>query len=275
MPKHKTKRRKHNIAATADKYVYYQRSVQEPGHEVGFFLRAYRDAYHAKPTLLREDFCGTFAVCCEWVKAGSDHQAVGVDLDPEPLTWGRDHNLAKLDQEEQSRVKLLQQDVRDVTAPKADVLAAENFSYWIFKTRAELVTYFQAARANLKAKGVFVLDLMGGGSIMKEDQRDIKKYKGFKYIWEQVRFDPITHACKFHIHFKFKDGSKLEKAFTYDWRMWTVPELCELILEAGFKKAEVYWEGTDEKTGEGDSDFKRRKNVTPDDCWIAYVVGVK
>ena len=58
-----------------------------------------------------------------------------------------------------------------------------------------------------------------------------------------------------HIHFSFPDGSKIKKAFTYDWRLWTLPEIRELLLEAGFQRATVYWEGTNEETEEGDGEF--------------------
>ena len=44
--------------------------------------------------------------------------------------------------------------------------------------------------------------------------------------------NPITHATTCHIHFKFPDGSKLKKAFTYEWRLWTAPEIRELLLVA-------------------------------------------
>ena len=40
--------------------------------------------------ILREDFCGTFAICCEWAKSGATFEAHGVDLDPEPLQYGKE-----------------------------------------------------------------------------------------------------------------------------------------------------------------------------------------
>jgi len=32
----------------------------------------------------------------------------------------------------------------------------------------------------------------------------------------------------------------LDRAFSYYWRMWTLPELQELLQEAGFVKVTVY-----------------------------------
>ena len=262
-------------ADRADKYDLYQLSVQVPDYEAIFLNRVYNEAYGEPARVLREDFCGTFAICCEWVKKGQFREAIGVDLDPEPLDWGREHNLAPLKPAQKKRVTLMQADVREVAGPKADVVAAENFSWWIFKTRDELLEYFRAAHANLKKKGVFVLDLMGGSDVQVEEQEDVHKYKGFRYVWEEERFDPVSHHCRFHIHFKFKDGSALKEAFTYDWRLWSIPEGRELLLEAGFKDVHVYWEGTDPKTGEGNDIYDRVTEAPADAVWIAYLVAVK
>ena len=137
-------KKKLTLAEKADKFQCYQKSVQTPEHEVEFFEQAYREANGQKiPVSLREDFCGTFAVCCEWVQSKRERTALGVDLCDETLQWGRDHNLVKLSEEEQSRVRLLEQDVRKRNRPAVDVLAAQNFSFWLFKTRSELLDYFK------------------------------------------------------------------------------------------------------------------------------------
>ena len=44
---------------------------------------------------------------------------------------------------------------------------------------------------------------------------------------------------------------------TQSWR--------ELLLEAGFREVEVYWEGTDEETGEGDGKFRVRRHANASD----------
>ena len=109
----KTKSGKKTLAEKADKFTCYQKSVQTPEHEVEFFEQAYREANgRKKPMTLREDFCGTFAVCCEWVKSNRKRTSLGVDLCGDTLQWGREHNLIKLNDSQKSRLKLLQQDVR-------------------------------------------------------------------------------------------------------------------------------------------------------------------
>ena len=97
---------------------------------------------------------------------------------------------------------------------------------------------------------------------------------GFTYIWEQAEFHPVTNHMRCHIHFKFPDGSKIKKAFTYEWRLYTAPEIRDLLLEAGFSKVTVYWEGEDED-GEGNGEFTPDAEGTPDLAWIAYIVAEK
>lgn len=271
-------KKKKTLAQKADKFLCYQKSVQSADHEVDFFEQAYKDVYRKRPFSLREDFCGTFAVCCEWVKSHNKRTAIGVDLCAETIQWGRDHNLAKLTDGQQTRIRLLEQDVRKRNRPQVDVLAAQNFSFWIFKTRAEVIEYFKVARANLKREGIMVTDMMGGGDCFIEgqtDKRTIKKGKrGFKYHWTQDRFDPVTHDARFSISFKFRDGSRLKDAFVYEWRFWSIPEVREMLAEAGFSESHVYWEQEDED-GNETNEWDRAVAVSSVPCWIAYIVAVK
>ena len=100
------------------------------------------------------------------------------------------------------------------------------------------------------------------------------KYDDFTYVWDQASYHPVTGEMVCHIHFKFPDGSKIKKAFTYEWRLWTLPELCELLEEAGFRNPTVYWEGTDED-GDGDGVFTPETKGEADAGWIAYIVAEK
>lgn len=278
MPSPKSRRRSSDqptLAAQADRYALYLKAVQAPEFEVRLLDRMYRKVFNRPARVLREDFCGTFAVCCEWARSGPERLAIGVDIDPKPLTWGREHNLARIKPEQQSRVRLLQQDVRRINSPKADIVAAENFSYWIFKTRTELLRYFKAAYRNIADEGIMVVDLVGGSDMWKEEQEDVTRHRGFKYVWREQRIDPITHDCTFHIHFRFKDGSELKRAFEYHWRLWTVPEVRDLLAEAGFAATTVYWEGTERATGKGNSIFRPCRSAPAERSWIGYIVAQK
>ena len=272
--KSKGKKSKLTMADKADKFVCYQKSVQSPEHEVEFFIRAYRDCFKKTPYSLREDFCGTFSVCCNWVTSSSKRTAIGVDYCEETLQWGRENNLIKLSDAQQKRVRLIQQDVRKRNRPRADVLAAQNFSFWIFKTREEVVEYFKIARANLNPEGIMVMDMMGGYECFKEghtDKRKIKKgKKGFSYHWKQVSYNPINHDAEFNINFKFADGSKMKKAFVYEWRFWSIPEVREMLVEAGFTESHVYWDTEEDE--EKDSVWKRSETASSDPSWVNYIV---
>jgi len=282
MSQKKKKKSKSNISLQVDKYDLYLRSVQSPDTETEFFNRVYRKEYKKHALVLREDFCGTFAVSCHWVKSRDDRQAVCVDIDPEPLEWGKTYNLSKLDQIAQKRIELIEDDVLKAGGPKADILAAQNFSFWIFKTREQLRNYFEVVRDNLKDQGVAVLDMMGGAESLEEDHEDHRDIdedpivpgspKEFTYIWDQVRHDPITHDSLFRIHFEFEDGSMLKKAFEYRWRWWSIPEVRELLAEAGFSRSDVYWDVAPE---DEDDDYRKKDKAPNDPAWVSYIVAIK
>lgn len=271
------KHNKQTLADKADKYDCYQQSVQEPEHEIDIFDQAFREAYNRKALKLREDFCGTFAVCCYWVESDSKRSAWGIDLCEETLQWGKNNNLNKLKGKDSRRVTVMEQDVRERSTPQVDVLAAQNFSFWIFKTREEVLEYFKVAYANLASEGVIVMDMMGGRDCYDSDLVDkrtiVKGKKGFKYHWEQAYFNPVNSHCKFYIHFKFADGSKMKKAFQYDWRFWTIPEVRELLMEAGFKDTVVYWE--EDTEDDEDATWSKVDEAPNDYSWLCYVVGIK
>jgi hypothetical protein len=129
--------------------------------------------------------------------------------------------------------------------------------------------YFEAVRVSLAEGGIFVCDVYGGWESQQPmlEPRPIKG--GFTYVWDQDKFDPITHDVENHIHFEFKDGTKLKKAFSYYWRYWTMPELTELLKEAGFSNVTVHW---DVAESEDDEDYQPSKSAENQAGWLAYIV---
>lgn len=256
-----------------DKYHYYLESVQNPEGDVEFFLKTFKEIKKKTPKVLREDFCGTFAICCEWAKLDKNFKAYGVDLDKEPIEYGKKNYLSKLSEDQQSRVKILNKNVLDKNLPSADIIAALNFSYYLFKERKLLKKYFENCLRTLNKGGLFIIDCFGGsqsqGVIEEETQ-----FKDFSYFWDQINFNPITYEAEFFIHFKLKNQPKIERVFYYDWRVWTIPELIDLLKEVGFKNPTVYWEGTTPK-GDGDGIFKPSKVGEECDSWIAYIISEK
>lgn len=262
-----------NQKASFDKYEYYQKSVQHPGGDADFIEKAYFEARAKHPRILREDFCAGYALCCEWVRRGPENQAIGVDLDPEPVEYGTAHYLSTLTQDQKSRVRIILNNVLNPELPNADVIAALNFSYYGFKKRTDLLQYFKACRQALGTNGILVLDCFGGSDLNGANEAETV-HDDFSYFWDQENFNPITHEAMFHIHFKRKGEKKRMNVFTYDWRVWTIPELRDLMEEAGFKESRVYWEGTDED-GDGNGEFVRSETGEEGcESWVAYIVGL-
>lgn len=258
-----------------DKYYYYTDSVQTPELDVAFMKRVYNELNDCEPRVFREDFCGTFANCCEWVKLGDEFVAHGVDLDAEPLSYGRQHYYSKLKEKQQSRLHVHEANVLQASLPRADLVCALNFSYFIFKTRSELKAYFQNAFNTLNEKGVFVCDCFGGSECYETNEEVTWSNDGtYRYFWDQAHYDPLRNHAIFHIHFKRKGEKKREKVFTYDWRMWSIPEVRDILEEVGFSETHVYWEGTDEN-GEGDGNFERVEKGEECESWISYITAKK
>jgi len=261
-------------AQRADRHALYQQAVQDPVWEMEFVERVFREWRGRAPLRLREDFCGTALAACEWVRRSLQHEAVGVDLDGEVLAWAGEHNVRKLASSAARRLSLMQADVLTADTGPADVLLAFNFSYWIFKERATLRRYFERVRAHLATDGLFMLDAYGGYNAFKE-MSERQDFGRFTYTWDQAEYEPVSGHTTCHIHFSFPDGSRLPRAFSYHWRLWTLPELRELLTEAGFSDVRTYLEGTDPKTGEGDGVFQPAARGEADPAWIAYLVAAR
>ncbi len=256
-----------------DKYYYYNQSVQSADVDVKFFRESYEELKGKLPKTFREDFCGTFKLSCEWVKLNPHFESYGVDLDPEPIEYGKQNYLPELLEDQQKRVHIEQGNVLDAGLPSTDIIAACNFSYFIFKERETLKKYFANNLKALKDDGIFILDIFGGSECYEPNEEETE-HDGFSYYWDQDSWDPVTNEATYFIHFKVKGQKKVKKAFVYDWRMYSIPEIKDILLEAGFKNVHVYWEGTDED-GEGDGEFKRVTKGEDCESWVAYIVAEK
>lgn len=282
MSNHRKKQSK-LTADNADKHALYEGAVQDVADDIRFMRRIFLRHRNRPLLFLREDFCGTASLAAKWVSLNASHTAMGVDIDPEPLDWGLRHHVHLAGQAGR-RLKLLRSDVLACHRPAADAVCAFNFSYFLFKTRAQLRAYFASARQSLKKDGLLYLDAFGGMAAMTtgKDVRSVpdarnpfgEKIPTFIYEWETSHFDVLTHDVKCHIHFELPDGSRMDNAFMYDWRLWTLPEIREVLLEAGFAGVEIYTHGW-KKNGESDDIWRLRKHYENEDGWLAYIVGIR
>lgn len=254
-----------------DKHAYYQQAVQCVEAEIDFVTETFQQLRGRSATTLREDFCGTAQTTCEWVMRDDNHIGYAVDFDPVVLQWGEHNNMMSLTPSQQQRIHLINEDVLTVQTPPMDMVLAMNFSYFIFMTRPEMAQYFKSVHRSLSDDGVFFLDAFGGYEAAKEltEERDCD---GFTYIWEQASFNPITAEMQCYIHFVTDEGVRMDRAFDYRWRLWTLPEITELLSESGFAQVDVYWEGTDEETGEGNDTYTASREGTADAGWVCYIV---
>ncbi len=260
-------------AEGSDIHELYECSVQDPDNEVDIIRQIWKEQRGRTCQSIREDFCGTAAVAMRWVREDPKHTAIGVDLDEDVLHWAQAKIPERLEESQVSRLELIKGDVLSTPSRTVDCLLAHNFSYYIFKQRNALIEYFRVARTHLVDDGLMILDCYGGSDsfLEMEETRDLD---GFSYVWDQHHYDPVTGDVINHIHFVFPDGTRIDKAFTYEWRLWTIPEIREMLLEAGFKDVSVYWEGTDEETEEGNGEWSQVQVGEACEGWIAYIVGV-
>ncbi|MGB1275310.1 MAG: class I SAM-dependent methyltransferase [Nannocystaceae bacterium] len=283
MGKHKGKHKGKNksrktLAQRADRQELYQQTVQAPEADIDFFEKIFAQHRGRKAMSLREDFCGTGLFSTVWCQSDPARTALGIDLSKQTLDWGRENNIEPAGQDVVDRVRMVCGDVRSNEYSAVDMTVAMNFSYCVFQTRAALLEYFKVARKGVKDDGMFVVELYGGMEAIQpvEDERD---YEGFTYVWEQEKYNPIDHSTLCHIHYLFPDGSKLKNAFTYNWRLWSIAEVRELMEEAGFSKVRVYWEEVeDEEDSDDDTDvlggsgeYVEVNEVENQESWLVYI----
>jgi SAM-dependent methyltransferase len=268
-------------AERAERHRLYEASVQCPEADTEFFARVYRELRGRKPLALREDFCGTAKLAVTWCLGDPERRAYGIDLDRATLDWAQEHNLAPRAHRLGGRLKLIRADVRAPQTFRADITCANNFSFCVFKERPALKRYLKRSLQGLKRNGLLFLELFGGTEAIQVIEEE-REYDDFTYVWNQNSYNPITAETICHIHYVFPDGSRIDRAYTYDWRLWTVPELRDLLLEVGFADVRLYWETLEDDPddddmlrGSGEYEDVTEVAVEQQESWLLYVVGVR
>jgi SAM-dependent methyltransferase len=239
------------------------------------YLPLFHKRFTGKPaTAMREDFCGTGRISCDWVKKSPHHRALGLDLDPVPLDYAERVNRAALPAAEREQVTFVRQNVLKPTREKFDVIGAHNFSFFIFHERADLLRYAKAAYASLKRQGTFFLEMAGGEEFVNPgvgtETVKVPGVGNVKYTWEQHPYDPVTKLADYSIHFKLPGGRVFADAFTYHWRLWEIREVREILREAGFRDTKVLW-----PTDETMTEYVEVEHGDDCEVWLAYVVGIR
>lgn len=220
------------------RYDLYELAAQAPVAEAAF-LRA----VHAhNPEVLAEDFAGPCGIARAWLTLADHHRAICTDLDHEPLDHARDRTLRDLGAGALARIDFHSCDVR-TTKGRADIIASLNFAVGELHDRPALLTYLRHALARLHPKGILVCDTYAGPDALvpgSYDQEIDTDHGTVHYTWRQVEADPLTHRVRNAMDFRLPDGKRMPDAFTYDWRLWTIPELRDACREAGFPRTQVF-----------------------------------
>ena len=261
-------------AKNSNRHELYELAVQEVEAECDFIDMVWKSKRGRFASTLREDFCGTAKACTEWARRRTSNHAIGVDLDSSVILWGEHRHRAQLPEAISSRITVLEANVLEVETPGIDTIVAMNFSYFIFKERALLVQYFRRVFESLANDGLFICDGYGGSESHSEVEEE-RHLDGFTYVWDQNVYNPITSNVVNHIHFRFPDGSEIKRAFSYNWRLWSLAEIQDAMTDAGFTATTVYWEGTERDGNTGNGVFKPSMRGEACAGWIAYIVAEK
>jgi SAM-dependent methyltransferase len=261
----------------------YRWAVQDPRVQVTYLSLIHHHGTGRYPRRLREDFAGNAADAVDWLALGGE-RAIAVDIDGRALRWGV-RRARRILGERADRLQVVEADVRTVgppRVPKVDVVAALNFSALVLHERRDMLGYLRRVRGGLRPGGVFVMSVFGGPLRMRPwvRRRTIRRkaqyaveppLPPFEYVWQQRSFDPLTARLDCRLHFVLREGGRrrtLRDAFRYDCRVWTVPELRDLLREAGFRKTEVWQHRTRGRRGV----FEPTARLDGPG-WVAYVVG--
>lgn len=259
-----------------DRFECYELCVQSPRHVVGFLRALFVAENGSDPQVLGEDFSGTCAVSRRWCKELDNARAVCVDLDADALTWAR---ARATDDDLANRIEFVRADCFAQSSPAAisaarasaspcdtppdtrrdtpcDACFVGNFSIGYAHDRATLVRYLSRTRERLLAArhgfsgGVFACDTYGGAGAFAlggiERTHPGRRGEVIRYAWAHEMADPATSMVLNSISLRVERNGEIiaeyPRAFEYHWRLWSIAELREAMLEAGFQRTSVYLE---------------------------------
>lgn len=252
----------------------YELCVQAPSMSAKFV-----DALlGGEASVIGEEFCGPASIAREYVALGGGRRAVATDMDAEPLEHARARAGEELDASLRGHLSFSRCDVMEETS-RVRALIALNFAVCEMRGRDALVAYLRHAHQRLEGGGVYVADLYGGENAMAEGSAEVVFETGegdILYEWRQVAANPLTGLVSNEIHFELPDGTRIERAFAYEWRLWSPAELADAFREAGFDSVEFHagFGGAVDDTGSPVPE----PIVTPDelgDEWVIFVVARK
>lgn len=257
-----------------NRFDLYELCVQAPGMSARFVDALLGGA----GAVIGEEFCGPASIARSYVSMGGGRRAVATDMDAEPLAHARVRAEEELSAGVRGNLSFSRCDVMEETS-RVRALVALNFAVCEMRDRGSLVSYLRHAHARLEGGGVYVADLYGGDNAMAEGSAEVvfeTETGDVLYEWRQVSANPLTGLVRNEINFELPDGARIERAFVYDWRLWTPAELADAFREAGFAGVEFHagFGGAVDDEGMPVPD----PIVTADELgeeWVVFVVGRK
>ena len=277
---------------TVDVLELYRWATQDPHTQAAVLAEIYQRVRGVPARLLREDFAGNAADSVAWVATDASRRAIAVDIDAPTLAYA-EARAQRLLGEACCRIEFHCGDVLAPGTPniaRAQLLCVLNFSCFYFHQRADLLRYFERAVACLDETGVVVLNVFGGTAARspRVDRQHITPLPEagttlapFEYEWEQRSFEAIHSRLDCRIHFVVDDPGvpgarhRIENAFRYDWRLWTLPELRECLVAAGFREVQVWRHTATDSNGKTEVFLGPVDVLENLDLWLVYVVGIR
>ena len=118
------------------------------------------------------------------------------------------------------------------------------------------------------------MDAFGGYEAFQEI-REKTRHKHFDYIWGTRKLQPDQRRHDLSHPLPLSGWLEAEKGLHLYLALWTLPELQELLIEAGFARVTVYWEEVDEKTGDGTGVYSPATVGAADPGWVCFIVAEK
>ncbi|XVF05192.1 hypothetical protein REPUB_Repub05bG0150600 [Reevesia pubescens] len=236
------------------KFLLYQQSVQSPKGDISYLQKFFLMYVGGRlPLHLQEDFCGTalFRISLFHGNVLKSHEAKLVSFMPQELI----RNIQLEESDNNSKIAAIDPNMHEGSTslsneesikaeskiPAQDIVCAFNYSCCCLHKHTELVLYFKHVLEALSRKGgIFVMNLYGGMS-SEQSLRLQKRFPNFRYTWEQAEFDIIERKTRISLQFHLqKKQKRLRHAFSYSWRLWSLPEINDCLEEAGFRSV-LFW----------------------------------
>ena len=224
--------------------------------------------------LLREDFCGTANVSCEVGFRPPRQRAPSVSISTARCCSGQRSIIccsSHASPAAADRPTLRKRAIKTYTDQPTSF--GNEFRYLAVQGAQGVERYFRRVRGfagrgrHPVSRRLWRLRLFQREIV---EEQEIEE-GGFTYVWGAGEVRACQRQPDLPIHFDFPDGSRLERAFSYDCACG-LPEIRELVGGSRLPQICVYWQGWDERQ-EADGDFKPVSEGEADAGGSSYLGG--